>query len=181
VKHLPGVLASLLGMALVAAWLAFSGVISVAADQYGPINARVDSLLNTVSRASIRRHAGRAVNPFAGDRAAAVEGLLAFRESCLICHGAAKVPPAEFAAGLNPGAPPLDSKEIQSMSDGEMFWVISHGIRATGMPAFAGSRDEKDLWKIVTFVRRLPGLTPEETAPLRSADEIPQANDSGSR
>ncbi len=180
-KHLPGVLASLLGTALVAAWLAFSGVISVAADHHGPIDARADSLLNAVSRASIRRHAGRAVNPFAGDRAAAREGLLAFRESCLSCHGAGKIPPAEFAAGLNPGAPSLDSREIQAMSDGELFWVISHGIRATGMPAFAGSKDEKDLWKIVTFVRRLPGLAPEATTPLRAADEKPRANDSGSR
>jgi mono/diheme cytochrome c family protein len=137
--------------------------------------------LNAVSRASIRRHAGRAANPFAGDRAAAAEGLVEFRESCLSCHGAEKVPPAEFAAGLNPGAPSLDSKEIQSMRDGELFWVVSHGIRATGMPAFDGSKDEKEIWKIVTFVRRLPGLTAEETKRLRASSDERNASDKGSR
>jgi mono/diheme cytochrome c family protein len=171
-KYVVGCLAGLLGMAVVAASLAFSGAISVAANQYGPLDARADSLLNAVSRASIRRHAVGAANPFAGDRAAIGEGLLEFRESCLGCHGAGKIPPSEFAAGLNPGAPSLDSKEIQSMSDGELFWVVSHGIRATGMPAFSGTHDEKEIWKIVAFARRLPRLTEDETKRLRSSDDL---------
>jgi len=167
-KLLLGALASLLGMALVAAALAFSGVISVAATQYGPVDARVDSLLNVASRASIRRHATRATNPVGSDRAALGEGLAEFRNSCIACHGAGKIPPAEFAAGLNPAAPSLESKDIQSMTDGELFWVVSHGVRATGMPAFSGSKDEKEIWKIVAFARHLPQLTDEETKQLRA-------------
>lgn len=167
-KYLLGGLATLLAIAVLAAAVAFSGAVSVAANQYGPLDARADSLLGSVSRASIRRHAARLANPFAGDRGAAGEGLAAFRESCLSCHGAEKASPAEFAAGLNPGAPALDSKEIQSMSDGELFWVVSHGIRATGMPAFAGSKDETEIWKIVAFARHLPRLTEEERRLLRA-------------
>lgn len=170
-KFLLGVLASLLGMALVAASLAFSGVISVAADQYGSLDARVDSVLNNASRASIRRHASRETNPFGDDRAAAVEGLSEFRQNCITCHGAGRIPPGEFAAGLNPGPPSLASKEIQSMSDGELFWAISHGIRATGMPAFSTTKDEKEIWRIVAFTRRLPKLTFEETERLRAASD----------
>ena len=167
-KFLLGVLASLLGLALLGALIALSGVVSVAANQYGAIDARADSLLGAASRASIRRHALRVPNPFAGDRAAVDEGLVEFRESCVTCHGAGKIAPSEFAAGLNPGAPSLGSKEIRSMSDGELFWVISNGIRATGMPAFSGSKDEKDVWRLVAFVRHLPQLTDDETRRLRS-------------
>jgi mono/diheme cytochrome c family protein len=170
-KYLLGGLATLLGIALLAASVAFSGVISIAANQYGPLDTRADSLLNSVSRASIRRHAVRVANPLAGDRNAAGEGLVEFRESCLSCHGAGKTPSAEFAAGLNPGAPSLDSKNIQSMSDGELFWVISHGIRATGMPAFAGSKDENEIWKIVAFARHLPKLTDEEARRIRASGD----------
>jgi hypothetical protein len=36
------------------------------------------------------------------------------------------------------------------------------------MPAFSGARDEKDIWKIVAFARRLPQLTEEERTLLRS-------------
>jgi mono/diheme cytochrome c family protein len=163
--------ASALGVAVLAAAAALSGVISVAANHYGPLDARADSLLNAVSTASIRQHAPHAANPFTGDRAATAEGLAEFRESCISCHGARAIAPAEFAAGLNPGAPALDSPEIQSMSDGELFWVVSNGIRATGMPAFSGSKDEKQIWKIVAFARRLPRLTEEETKRLRAGGE----------
>jgi mono/diheme cytochrome c family protein len=180
-KVLLAILASLLGMALAAAALALSGVISVAANSFGSVDARADAVLYAVSRASIRRHAARLVNPFTGDRAAAAEGLAEFRESCLDCHGAGKAPPAEFAAGLNPGAPSLDSKEIQSMSDGELYWVVSHGIRATGMPAFSGSKDEQEIWKLVTFARRLPALTAEETRELRASGDERQSIDPESR
>ncbi len=169
-RFLSGVLASLLGMALTAAVLAFSGVISVAADQYGSLDARVDSALNSASRASIRRHASRGRDPFGDDRAAAVEGLSEFRQNCIACHGAGRIPPGEFAAGMNPGAPSLASNEIQSMSDGELFWVISHGIRATGMPAFSTTKDEKEIWRIVAFTRHLPRLTAEEAQLLRAVD-----------
>ncbi len=169
-KFFFGVLASLAGLAFAAAALAFSGVISVAADQYGPADSRIDSALNQASRASIHRHAPRAKNPLADDRAAPAEGLVEFREDCIFCHGAGRIPPSEFAAGLNPGAPPLASKEIQSMSDGELFWVISHGVRATGMPAFSTSKDQKEIWKIIAFSRHLPKLTDEETRRLRAAD-----------
>jgi len=164
-------LASGLGLALLAAAAAFSGVISVAADHAGPLDARADALLSAVSRASIRRHALRVANPFAGDRAAAAEGLADFRESCLGCHGARGIAPSEFAAGLNPGAPALDAPEIQAMSDGELFWVVSHGIRATGMPAFSGPKDEAQIWKLVAFARRLPRLTEEETKSLRAGGQ----------
>ena len=33
------------------------------------------------------------------------------------------------------GAPDLRLSDIQSMSDGEIFWVIHNGIRFTAMPA----------------------------------------------
>ena len=53
------------------------------------------------------------------------------------------------------------------MTDGELFWVISHGVRATGMPAFSTSKNQKEIWEIVAFARRLPNLTDEETRRLR--------------
>ena len=158
---------AVLAMALGAAALAFSGLVPVAADRYGPMDSRLDSALGRVSRASIRRHAPRSVNPVGNDPAAVAEGLDAYRESCLSCHGAGQIAPAEFAAGLNPPAPSLSSKEIQAMSDGELFWTISHGIRATGMPAFSSSREDREIWKIAAFLRKLPRLTDAEAERLR--------------
>jgi hypothetical protein len=45
---------------------------------------------------------------------------------------------------------------------GELFWVLKHGIKMTGMPSWADHSDE-DLWATVAFLERLPGMS----VPLR--------------
>jgi len=52
----------------------------------------------------------------------------------------------------------------QSLSDGELFYIIHHGVRFTGMPDWGeGSPDEDvDSWELVHFVRHLPRITPDE-------------------
>jgi hypothetical protein len=50
----------------------------------------------------------------------------------------------------------------QSLSDGEIFHVIEHGIRFTGMPGWGGEVSPEASWKLVLFVRHLPSLTPKE-------------------
>ena len=52
----------------------------------------------------------------------------------------------------------------QSLTDGELFSIIEHGIRLTGMPGWGNGtpEGERDSWGLVHFVRHLPKLTPEE-------------------
>jgi hypothetical protein len=58
----------------------------------------------------------------------------------------------------------------QSMSDGEMFWIIHNGIRFTAMPAWGESdpAEDMDSWKLVHFIRYLPQLTPEELDQMKT-------------
>jgi hypothetical protein len=37
---------------------------------------------------------------------------------------------------MNPKPPLLDSGHTQAFSDGELFWIVKNGIRASGMPGF---------------------------------------------
>jgi len=55
------------------------------------------------------------------------------------------------------------------MSDGALFLVIQKGVRMTGMPAFGKSYPEASIWQAVTFLRRLPHLTPGQLDSLRAA------------
>ena len=48
------------------------------------------------------------------------------------------------------------------MSAEETFWVIKHGIKMSGMPAWGTSHDDQTLWAITAFVMRLPNMTPEQ-------------------
>jgi hypothetical protein len=56
-----------------------------------------------------------------------------------------------MSRGLNPAAPPL--VELADMGDAELFWVTKYGIRFTGMPAWASSHNDQDVWSVVAFLR----------------------------
>ena len=111
---------------------------------------------------SIERHASKGTNPLARSPAAIAAGLALFRTHCVACHGAPGVDPTEGGASLNPPAPGLTLARVQARSDGELQWIVSNGIRMTGMPAFGASRSDEDIWQLVAALRRLPKLSPEE-------------------
>jgi mono/diheme cytochrome c family protein len=92
------------------------------------------------------------------------ESMAHFADHCASCHandGSGQTP---IGKNVNPKASDLRLADTQSMSDGELFWVIHNGIRFTAMPAWGGDDLDKDLdsWKLVHFIRHLPQLTPEE-------------------
>ena len=111
---------------------------------------------------SVERHAPKVANPLARSPAAVAAGLALFRTHCVACHGAPRVDPTEGGASLNPPAPGLTLACVQARSDGELRWIVSNGIRMTGMPAFGASRSEKEIWQLVAALRRLPKLSSEE-------------------
>jgi mono/diheme cytochrome c family protein len=62
------------------------------------------------------------------------------------------------------------------MSDGQLYWVVSQGVRATGMPAFSPTHSPQEIWQIVSFVRHLPKLSDAEVAELKKGREDEQAH-----
>lgn len=98
------------------------------------------------------------------------EGRAHFADHCAVCHandGSGQTP---IGKNVYPQAPDLRLRETQSMSDGELFWVIHNGIRFTAMPAWGAGDPEKDLdsWKLVHFIRHLPQLTQEELDEMKT-------------
>ena len=117
---------------------------------------------------SIERHARKEVNPLAGSPEAARAGLRLFLTHCVACHGAPGVDPTEGGASLNPPAPGLTVGRVQARPDGELRWIVSHGIRMTGMPAFSPSRTQEEIWQLIAALRRLPRLTDGDRRELRA-------------
>jgi len=87
-----------------------------------------------------------------------------FADHCAICHGNDGRGQTEIGQNLYPKAPDMLKAETQSMTDGELFYVIHNGIRLTGMPAWGEGPPEKDLgsWQLVHLIRSLPKITREE-------------------
>jgi mono/diheme cytochrome c family protein len=105
-------------------------------------------------------------NPVADSPEVQREARLHFADHCAICHANDGSGDTMIGRGLYPKSPDLRASGTQTLSDGDIFWIIENGVRLTGMPAFGGAGSEHgdtdSSWKLVHFIRHLPALTAEE-------------------
>jgi mono/diheme cytochrome c family protein len=102
------------------------------------------------------------VSPYARDQAAWVEGARHFQDHCAVCHGDDGSGKSEIGRNLYPKAPDMRMRDTQRLTDGELYFIIMNGIRYTGMPGWEGEHTPAETWKLVSFIRRLPSLTPDD-------------------
>jgi len=123
-------------------------------------------LMTSTMHASVERQ-GKSVDvPDLNNKALILEGINDFEAMCVACHGAPGKKPGPMGQGLNPPAPDLQ-ESAQHHSAGELFWIIKHGIKMTGMPAWGVSHEDKTLWPVVALLMTLPDLNAESYAALR--------------
>jgi predicted CXXCH cytochrome family protein len=93
-----------------------------------------------------------------------------YRKKCEICHAYNGSGKTDIGAGQYPRPPDLRQPAVQRMSDGEMFFHITNGIRHTGMPAW--EMPERKAWQLVLYIRNLPKVaaTSPEAAGYKPAD-----------
>ena len=85
-------------------------------------------------------------NPYAGQSDAVAAGKTVYSSTCITCHG-----PAGQGTG---NVPPLAQGPAQAASDGEIFWYITKGDVANGMPSWK-SLPEDQRWQVVAYVKSL--------------------------
>lgn len=153
----------------IGAIIALSGSFDVSAAR--PADPIEKWLATLVLNLSVAKRAPMLESAREDSSAMLAEGFAHFRANCLPCHGAPGVESFEFADGLQPAAPHLTDIRTQARTDGEIFWITSHGIRLTGMPGFSSTHSEPEIRAIVAFVHHLSEITPEEQDVLRGAHE----------
>jgi mono/diheme cytochrome c family protein len=168
-KLITGILVGLLLMAIAAGIVVWTGSVNVAATV--PASKLEESLAQMALNRAVARRAPARKNPHALSPEILRDGLSHYRENCVGCHGAPGVDAAEYGQGLNPPAPDLTLPRVQKRPDGELYWIVSNGIRMTGMPAFSPTHKEEEVWTIVAFLRHLSELSPEEEKQLQAAGE----------
>lgn len=86
-----------------------------------------------------------------------------YHEMCRLCHGAPGYPPEEFAEGLYPSPPLMTSGRIQGrLSEAEVYWVLKHGLKMTGMPAFGPTHSKDILWGLVDLAKEMPQISSKQ-------------------
>jgi hypothetical protein len=63
---------------------------------------------------------------------------------------------------MYPKTPDFADATVQAMSDGELFYVIQNGVRWTGMPSWKREHSPEDTWRLVSFIRAVPLLSPAD-------------------
>jgi mono/diheme cytochrome c family protein len=103
-------------------------------------------------------------NPVAASESVLGEAMAHYADHCATCHANDGSGQTTIGRGLYPKAPDMRAAATQSLTDGELFWIIEHGIRLTGMPGWSNgtAESERDSWALVHFIRRLPMLSADE-------------------
>ncbi len=98
--------------------------------------------------------------PNLNDPALIRQGAGNYDSMCTSCHLGPGMEGTELSKGLYPAPPNLSAEEIDNPA--HQFWVIKHGIKASGMPAWGNSMKDEYIWGMVAFLQQLPKLSPEQ-------------------
>ncbi|HWP56848.1 MAG TPA: CopD family protein [Candidatus Acidoferrales bacterium] len=82
-------------------------------------------------------------------------GALLYQDACAVCHGTAGYGDGPGGKGLKPKPADLTAKHTADHTAGDLFWWLTHGVRASAMPGFGASLDEEERWDMINFLRAL--------------------------
>ena len=97
-----------------------------------------------------------------GQADAIQKGRELFEVECSLCHGRTGKGDAQLGMAMYPPASDLTAARTQTKSDGQLYWLIAHGVNLTGMPAWGkdfpnGFHSEEELWTLVAYIRSIKG------------------------
>ena len=119
------------------------------------------SVLEAAMRQSVRVRARNVYEPPLSDESMALRGAACFRDKCMQCHGAPGVAQGDIGLSMQPLPGPLVDAP-QHWRPRELYWLVRHGLKMTGMPAWEHRLSEGDLWDLVAFMQHLPRLNAQE-------------------
>lgn len=152
------VIFALIGFVIaVAAALISAGYYDVAADDahWGITRSFIES---TRERSIARQSRDVGTPPPLDDAALLAKGAEHYDEMCVDCHLAPGMEENEIRPGLNPRPPKLAERGTRRPPEQD-FWIIKHGFKMTGMPAWGTTHDDHSIWAMAAIVQRLPGLS----------------------
>ena len=147
----------------------YSGIVNVAADE--PHGELVYWLLDETRQTSINKAAQHIAVPDLTNPDLLLLGAVDYEFMCASCHLKSGQYESDMSLGLYPAPPNLTvatNVKVKSKPSDEIaidrknFWVIKHGIKASGMPAWGKTHDDPRIWAMVAFIKQLPTLTPEQ-------------------
>lgn len=169
-NFLLGIIFTFLALIAIGVFLMTQGYVNLRADQ-------APSALETkVAMAAVDAWAARFApsqpNPQAPTEENLAAGARIFLNHCAGCHGLPANAISTFPKSFYPPVPEF-FKDAPDMAENENFFIIQHGIRFTGMPAWNRTLNENEIWQVVTFLAHINKLPPAAQKELQSAAPPP--------
>ncbi|HEX4741149.1 MAG TPA: cytochrome c [Caulobacteraceae bacterium] len=95
-------------------------------------------------------------------------GFRLYDRDCVACHGAPGVPREPWAAGMTP-SPPYLIDAPRHWTSRQLNFIVSNGVKMTGMPAWSTVHSPAELRAIVAFLEAQPYLTARDYLRFRQA------------
>lgn len=110
--------------------------------------------------ASVDRRAPETRNPLQPTDTNLAAGMKIYQTNCASCHGDIQRPTGMFAEALYPRAPQF-VQDAPDMPENQNFYIIEHGIRLSGMPAWKQVLSDRQAWQVTTFLSHMDKLPPD--------------------
>jgi thiosulfate dehydrogenase len=135
--------------------------------------SKLENLLMASSvHASVRREAPETPNPVAATDENLIAGGILYHDGCAGCHG---IPGKAKKDGGDVLFPPVPQLPLvgTDYTEAQIFWVIKHGIRRTGMFANGKWNTDKDMWTMAAYIKRMQSLPPRVQQELDKPKSLP--------
>ena len=143
---------------LTAAVFVWSGLFNVAASS-GHFKL-TGWFLHYVMRQSVKTHSMGIVVPNLDNPVLIRRGGAHFETACVSCHGSPLAKSDAVVRQMTPPPPPLEAT-LDTWEPPELFWIVKHGIKYTGMPAWPAQDRDDEVWAVVAFLRVLSTISVE--------------------
>lgn len=171
-----GALGAIAGLAIlgaIAGGVVFvSGIVPIKASlRHWPIT---EWFLHTGMERSVATHSIGIEAPSFDDPDLVLKGAGHYEIGCRPCHGSPGLIQPRIAHMMTPQPPDLPPR-IGNWDDAGLFYLVKHGVKFTGMPAWPALRRDDEVWAMVAFLRKLPGLDEASYRRLAYGDPPPAA------
>jgi len=143
--------------------------------RFGFVNPRADIAINPLERylampsldAAVDRRAPDIKNPIEANDANLIAGMKVYQANCVSCHGDIQHPHGMLAESFYPRAPQF-VEDAPDMPANQNFYIIQHGIRLSGMPAWKSILSEQQMWQVTAFLSHMDKLPPDVSTQWRN-------------
>jgi cytochrome c553 len=126
-------------------------------------------ILDLIKRRSVNTYSRLVVDPGSPSHAALVRGAAHFDSGCRPCHGSPLAGRPALVMKMTPHPPHLTDR-IDRWDRRELFYIVKHGIKFTGMPAWTAPQRDDEVWSVVAFLKAMPGMSSETYRQLAIGD-----------